>query len=170
MSEKNEEILEEVETEVTEEVEDTRSEIEIAQDELSAKNDAYLRLMAEYDNFRKRTVKEKDVIRKDSVAYACQNMLPVYDTLTLAVSQMEDDSPHKKGMELTLKQLSDAFEKLGIEPILDDVGTVFDANSHNAVMHIEDDSLGANVIAETFQKGFKIGDKVIRHSTVKVAN
>ena len=170
-----EEIVDQVETtetaeptEVVEEVE--KSEVDLLKEEISSKNDAFLRLMAEYDNFRKRTIKEKDSIRRDSLSIACETMLPVYDTLCVAVSQIEEESPHKKGVELTLKQLEDAFSKLSIERIEDSVGTAFDANLHNAVMHVEDENLEANVISETFQKGFKIGDKVIRYSTVKVAN
>ncbi|MFI3114642.1 MAG: nucleotide exchange factor GrpE [Clostridia bacterium] len=165
--EKTEEVLDE--TVENEEVE-ILSETEILQKELDAKHDALLRVTAEYDNFRKRSVKERDLTFKSAVAHSAEAMLPVYDTLASALSQIDDDNPHKKGFELTFKQLEDAFTKLGISPIDDTVGTAFNANLHNAVMHVDDTSLGENVIAETFQKGFMIADKVIRHSTVKVAN
>ena len=167
------EILEELE--ITDENAETEvlevlSESEILKQEIDAKQDAFLRLTAEYDNFRKRSVKERDMTFKSAVAFSAEAMLPVYDTLETALAQIEDENPHKKGLELTLKQLNEGFAKLGITPIGDEAGTTFDANLHNAVMHIDDDNLCDNVIAETFQKGFKIGDKVIRHSTVKVAN
>ncbi|MFI3226351.1 MAG: nucleotide exchange factor GrpE [Clostridia bacterium] len=163
------EVNETVEAEVIEEVE-VLSETEVLQNEITAKQDAFLRLTAEYDNFRKRSAKERDLTFKSAVSFSAEAMLPVYDTLSSALNQIEDESPHKKGFELTLKQLEDAFTKLGISHIDDNVGTTFDANLHNAVMHVEDADLGENVIAETFQKGFKIGDKVVRHSMVKVAN
>ncbi len=151
-------------------LEENLSELELLQKELDAKQDSLLRVTAEYDNFRKRSVKEREATFKTAVSFTAEAMLPVYDTLSNALKQVEEDNPQRKGFELTLKQLEDAFEKVGIVPIEDGVGTAFDANLHNAVMHIDDDSLGENVIAETFQKGFMISDKVVRHSTVKVAN
>ncbi len=160
------EIIEET-AEVAEEI---LSETEVLQKEIDAKHDALLRVTAEYDNFRKRSVKERDLTFKSAVSHSAEAMLPVYDSLASALNQIDESNEHRKGFELTLKQLEDAFEKLGIKHIEDSVGTVFDANLHNAVMHVDDTNLGENVIAETFQKGFMIGDKVIRYSTVKVAN
>lgn len=170
-NEQNEEILENEEV-LEETVEETveLSETDKLKAEIEQKNDLYLRLSAEYDNFRKRSVKERDQTFKTAVSFSAEAMLPVYDTLTMALKQIEEENPHRKGLELTLKQLEDGFTKLGIEAIEDAPNTAFDANLHNAVMHIDDDSFGENVIAETFQKGFKIGDKVIRYSTCKVAN
>ena len=164
---------EEIKSEDTEEIlEDTveLSEVDTLKQELATKQDSLLRITAEYDNFRKRSAKERDMTFKTAVSFSAEAMLPVYDTLATAMSQIDDENPHKKGLELTLKQLDDAFTKLGIAAIDDAIGTAFDANIHNAVMHVDDENLGENVIAETFQKGFKIGDKVIRYSTVKVAN
>lgn len=170
----NEEIIEDLVEETTEETvsepEVELSETEKLQAELDAKQDTYLRLTAEYDNFRKRSIKDRETAFNNAVSFSAEAMLPVYDTLTMAINQAGDDENHKKGLELTLKQLEDGFAKLGIVQIEDAPGTKFDANLHNAVMHIDDDSLEENVIAETFQKGFKIGEKVIRYSTCKVAN
>ncbi len=167
-----EEILENLEEneEETEEVLE-KTEVEILQDEINAKNDSFLRLSAEYDNFRKRSAKEKSESYSNGVSKAVNELLPVYDTLSMALQgEMKEEDPHLKGLELTFKQLCEALKKLGVEEIDSERGTKFDANLHNAVMHLEDDTLGENEIANTFQKGFKIGDKVIRYSTVQVAN
>lgn len=133
-------------------------------------NDSFLRMAAEYDNFRKRSTRERESTYADAVASAVKALLPVYDNLERALAQPTEDAAYKKGVELTQTQLLDALKSLNVTPTEDAPGTVFDPNLHNAVMHIDDEELGENIIAETFQRGFMIGDKVIRHSMVKVAN
>ena len=133
-------------------------------------NERYLRMAAEYDNFRKRSQREREAIHGDAVAYAVGELLATADNLSRALAQPTEDAEYKKGVEMTFQQLMSSFEKLGVTPIEDAPGTPFDPNLHNAVMHIDDGELGENVIAEVFQQGYKMGEKVIRHSMVKVAN
>ena len=140
-----------------------------AVDEASAANERYLRLMAEYDNFRKRSAKERENIYTDVRVDTVTKFLPVYDNLERAMKAETADEAYKKGVEMTFNQLLDVFKKLGVEEI-EAVDKPFDPNFHNAVMHVDDEALGEGVIVEEFQKGFKIGDKVIRFSMVKVAN
>ena len=138
--------------------------------QLSALNDQHLRLMAEYDNYRKRTQKEKESIYQDAKADTVQKFLEVYDNLERAVMQEGDEeNVHKKGMTMIFHQLEGILTKLGVT-VMDPKGEPFDPARHNAVMHIEDESLGENVVAQVFQKGFLLGDKVIRFATVQVAN
>ena len=138
--------------------------------QLSALNDQHLRLMAEYDNYRKRTQKEKESIYQDAKADTIGKFLEVYDNLERAVSQEGDeDNVHKKGMTMIFHELLGILEKLGVT-VVDPVGQPFDPEKHNAVLHIEDENLGENVVSQVFQKGFLLGDKVIRHATVQVAN
>lgn len=172
-NEQNEEIIEEVTEETAPEVteETTTQEAQESEGEKYDKlNDTYLRMLAEYDNFRKRSVKERDGVRSDAIAYTVKAMLSTFDNLERAILQPTEDEAYKKGVELTFTQLNDALKSIGVTIVEDSAGTTFDPNLHNAVMHIEDEELGENVIAETFQHGFMIGDKVIRHSMVKVAN
>ena len=136
---------------------------------VSDASDKYLRLAAEYDNYRKRTTKEKESIWNDAKADAASAFLPVYDNLERALKQETADEAYKKGVEMTMTQLRSVLEKLGITEI-PALGQPFDPTLHNAVMHVEDESLGENTVAEVFQAGFKLGDKVIRFSMVKVAN
>ncbi len=136
--------------------------------ELEALKDRLLRLNAEYDNYRKRTSKEKEGIYDDACEDILKNILPVLDNLERAVSAEGDVDDLKKGIEMTLRQFYDALEKLQVEEISTE--GEFDPNWHNAVMHMEDDNYGTNQVAEVFQKGYKRGDKVIRYSMVKVAN
>ena len=131
--------------------------------------DKYLRLAAEYDNYRKRTAKEKESIWSEAKAQTVAAFLPVFDNLERALKQETADEAYKKGVEMTMKGLQDALTGLGVEQI-PALGETFDPNVHNAVMHIDDEELGENVVAEVFQAGFRIGDKVIRHAMVKVAN
>ena len=138
-------------------------------DLLKAEKDKYLRLYAEYDNFRKRSQKERDALFSSVKSEVILQILPVYDNLERALAITTTDEDFYKGIEMTMNQLKEIFEKLGVKPI-DAVGKKFDANFHNAVMHIEDDKYGENEIVEEFQKGFTLGDKVIRFSMVKVAN
>lgn len=138
------------------------------QEELDATKDTLLRLRAEYDNYRKRTVKEKEGIYSDAYVDVIKEILPIIDNLERAVAADGSLEDLKKGVEMTMKGCQDAFAKLGIEEI--DATGQFDPNFHNAVMHIEDENLDKNVIAEVFQKGYKKEDKIIRHTMVKVAN
>lgn len=133
-------------------------------------NDRFLRMAAEYDNFRKRSRAERDSIHAEAVAYAVKALLTTVDNLSRALAQPTEDTAYKQGIEMTYNQMMDSFQSLGVTEIEAQPGTVFDPNLHNAVMHIEDDTLGENVIAEVFEKGFQLGDKVIRHAMVKVAN
>lgn len=132
-------------------------------------HDQFLRLAAEYDNFRKRTQREKDGIYQDAVADTVKKFLPVYDNLERALHHETADEAYKKGVEMTLTELVKILDALGVKPF-GEAGEIFDPQRHNAVMHIEDESLEENVIAEVFQTGFAHGDKVIRFAMVKVAN
>ena len=138
--------------------------------QLATLNDQHLRLAAEYDNYRKRTAKEKESLYRDGKADTIAKFLDVYDNLERAVSQAGDEeNVHKKGMEMIFHQLEDVLEKLGVS-VEDPKGQPFDPAKHNAVMHIEDENLEENIVAQVFQKGFLLGDKVIRHAAVQVAN
>jgi len=136
---------------------------------LAAQEDKYLRLAAEYDNYRKRTAKEKEALWTDVKADTAAAFLPVYDNLERAMNQPTADEAFKKGVEMTMNQLKEVFSKLGIEEI-PALGEQFDSNLHNAVMHIDNEELGENVISQVFQTGFRCGEKVIRFSMVQVAN
>ena len=140
-----------------------------AEQKLAAEHDGYLRLAAEYDNFRKRSQREKDGIYADARAATVEKFLPVYDNLERALSQQTTDEAFKKGVEMTMNQLTGVFEALGVK-VFGAAGEAFDPALHNAVMHCEDEALGENVIAEVFQKGFLLGEKVVRFAMVKVAN
>ncbi|MCI5498223.1 MAG: nucleotide exchange factor GrpE [Clostridiales bacterium] len=142
---------------------------EALQASLREQEDKYLRLLAEYDNYRKRSQKEKENAWTTAKADTAKEFLPVYDNLERALKQETTDEAYAKGVQMIMTQLKTVLEKLGIEEI-PALGETFDPNFHNAVMHMEDDSLGENTVAEVFQTGFKIGDKVIRHAMVKVAN
>lgn len=139
------------------------------EEKYNAKHDSLLRLAAEYDNFRKRTVKEKEASYGNGKADAIVKLLPIYDNLERALNQPTEDAAYKKGVELTMNELVKIFTSLGVE-IFGAPGDSFDPNLHNAVMHTEDESLGENVIAQVFQKGFKVGDKIVRFAMVQVAN
>lgn len=136
---------------------------------LAEKEDQYLRLAAEYDNYRKRTAKEKENAWTEAKAQTVSAFLPVYDNLERALAQQTADEAFKKGVEMTMTQLTGIFEKLGVTAF-GEAGEAFDPTLHNAVMHAEDESAGENVILEVFQKGFRIGEKVVRFAMVKVAN
>ena len=156
-----------VEAPAEEVVESAESALQQQYDEL---NERYLRMAAEYDNFRKRSQRERESVHGDAVAYAVTELLTTADNLSRALAQPTADAEYKKGVELTFTALMTSFEKLGVTPIEDAPGTPFDPNLHNAVMHIDDEALGENVIAEVFQKGYRMGEKIIRYSMVKVAN
>ena len=151
------------------EIDPLLAELEALKDQAAHQEDKYLRLAAEYDNYRRRTTKEKESIWNDAKADAASAFLPVYDNLERALKQETADEAYKKGVEMTMTQLRSVLEKLGITEI-PALGQPFDPALHNAVMHVEDESLGENTVAEVFQAGFKLGDKVIRFSMVKVAN
>ena len=168
MAELEKEITEETVEETTETVEET-VEVNPFEEKYNAERDAHLRLAAEYDNFRKRTVKEKEASYGNGKADAVAKMLPVYDNLERALNQPTEDAAYKKGVEMTMNELVKIFTSLGVE-IFGNVGDEFDPNLHNAVMHIDSEELGEKVIAQVFQKGFKIGDKVVRFAMVQVAN
>lgn len=139
-----------------------------AESEVS-EQERYMRLLAEYDNYRKRSSKERENIYTDVRIDTVTKFLPVYDNLARALSAETSDEAYKKGVEMTFNQLNEVLSKLGVTEI-EAVGSTFDPSLHNAVMHIEDEDYGEGEIIEEFQKGFKIGDKIIRFSMVKVAN
>lgn len=136
---------------------------------LKDQEESYLRLAAEYDNFRRRSIKEKSEAYTSAKADAALKFLPVYDNLERALQQGTEDEAFLKGVEMTMTQLLDVLASLDIKPI-EAVGQPFDPNLHNAVMHIDDDNFGENTIAACFQTGFTMGEKVIRFAMVQVAN
>ena len=167
-------VEEEVETAAnTEEVSDGTSELEtkLAESEkaLAEKDKQYQYLTAEYDNFRRRSAKEKTDAYSSAKADAALAFLPVFDNLQRALAAPCTDAAYAKGVEMTMTQLRQVLEKLGITEI-DALNQPFDPNLHNAVMHVDDDSVGESTVVEVFQSGFKMGDKVIRFAMVKVAN
>ena len=164
--------VEEVTEETVEQtVEETPAEPEVNpfEEKYNAEHDAHLRLAAEYDNFRKRTIKEKEASYGNGKADAVAKMLPIYDNLERALNQETSDAAYKKGVEMTMTELVKIFTALGVE-IFGNVGDAFDPNLHNAVMHVENEELAENTVSAVFQKGFKIGDKVVRFAMVQVAN
>lgn len=137
--------------------------------EMAALNDKYLRLCAEYDNFRRRSQKEKDNLYGDVKADTLLKFLPVYDNLLRALSTPTEDEAYRRGVEMIMNQFNSTMEKLGVTRI-ESLGEKFDPELHNAVMHVEDEEKGENEIVEVFQEGFRLGEKVIRFAMVKVAN
>ena len=135
----------------------------------AALNDKYLRICAEYDNFRRRSQKEKDGLYGEVKANTVLQFLPVYDNLERALKQGTEDEAYRKGVEMIMTQFANTLEKLGVKKI-ESLGQTFDPKLHNAVMHVDDESQGENVIVDVFQEGFMLGDKVIRFAMVKVAN
>ena len=145
------------------------AEKEALEKDKAALNDKYLRICAEYDNFRRRSQKEKDNLYGDIKADTVQKFLPVYDNLERALKQGTEDEAYRKGVEMIMTQFTGTLEKLGVTAI-ESLGQTFDPSLHNAVMHVDDETKGENEIVEVFQQGFKLGDKVIRFAMVKVAN
>ena len=144
--------------------------MELAAKQLDSVKDQFVRLTAEYDNYRKRTTKEKDNIYQDAKADTVKAFLDVYDNLErAAAAEGGEDSPHKKGLEMIFAQYKEILKKLGVEEI-SAKGQPFDPEKHNAVMHIDDENFGENEVAQVFQAGFQMGDKVIRYAIVQVAN
>ena len=162
----------EQETKVDETVEETvvldKSEEKINELELrcAEATDKYLRIVAEYDNFRKRTLKERDSIYQDAYLDAVKQLLPVVDNVERALEYANDEGT-KKGMELIIASVHQTLEKMGVKEI---ETKTFDPNVHNAVMHVDDESFGENEIVEVFQKGYILGERVVRYAMVKVAN
>ena len=138
-------------------------------EELKGANDRYLRLLAEYDNYRKRSQKEKDSLYADIKSDTVAKFLPVYDNLVRALAQNTEDEAYRRGVEMIMTQFNTTLEKLGATKI-ECLGQKFDPSLHNAVMHVEDEEKGENEIVEVFQEGFMMGEKVIRFAMVKVAN
>lgn len=144
-------------------------QMELAAKQLESVKDQFTRLTAEYDNYRKRTTKEKENIYADAKLDTVKPFLEVADNLDRAVSQFEEGDPHRQGMEMICKQFTAVLEKLGVTEI-PALGQPFDPGKHNAVMHIDDENFGENIVAEVFQKGYQMGEKVVRFAMVKVAN
>ena len=143
---------------------------ELAAKQLEAAKDQYARLAAEYDNYRKRTTKEKETIYQDAKLDTIKAFLAVYDNLERAMAtEGDEDSPHKKGLEMIFNQYKKILEDQGVTEI-EAKGQTFDPNRHNAVMHIEDEQYGESEVVQVFQAGFMLGDKVLRYAIVQVAN
>ena len=139
------------------------------EEKYNAEHDSYLRLAADYDNYRKRTAKEKEQSYSNGKADTILKLLPIYDNLERAMSQDTEDAAYKKGVEMTMTELVKIFTGLGVE-IFGEAGEHFDPSLHNAVMHTEDDRVGESTITQVFQKGFKLGEKIVRFAMVQVAN
>ena len=157
------------EAQVQEAAQEAAPEVNPWEEKYNAEHDAHLRLAADYDNFRKRTVKEKEQSYGNGKADAIEKLLPVYDNLERALQQPTEDAAYKKGVEMTMTQLVGIFSGMGVE-IFGEKGDTFDPNLHNAVMHTEEEGTPENTITQVFQRGFKLGDKVIRFAMVQVAN
>lgn len=146
-------------------------ELEQKNEALAAADDKYLRLLAEYDNYRRRSREEKDAVYSEAVSDAVRELLPLFDNLELASKYTADDAEGEaaKGVNMILSSVPGILEKLNVSAF-GETGDPFDPNLHNAVMHVEDESLGEGVITDVFQKGYRHGDRVIRFAMVKVAN
>lgn len=145
-------------------------QMELAAKQLESVKDQFVRLTAEYENYRKRTAKEKDGLYQDARADTIREFLAVYDNLERAcAAEGDDDSPHKKGLVMIFHQYQEILKKLGVEEIAA-LGQTFDPETMNAVMHVDDENFGENTVAQVFQAGFRLGDKVVRHAIVQVAN
>lgn len=171
MAEKEKQEIENEEVNTAEEKQcnETEEKIEQLEKELAASKDAHIRTLAEYDNYRKRTLKEKEGTYTDAKAMCMTELLPVLDNFERALSVESADTEYKKGVEMIYTSLCETLKKLGVEAF-GEAGEQFDPNFHNGVMHIEDENLGENVIAQVFSKGYKIGEKVLRPAMVQVAN
>ena len=166
---KNQEQQEEEILEQTPETVDQAPAADPWEEKYNAERDAHIRLAADYDNFRKRTQKEKEQTYANGKADAVEKLLPVYDNLERALNQPTEDEAYKKGVEMTMNQLVSIFNSLGVE-IFGQKGETFDPNIHNAVMHVEEEGAPENTITQVFQKGFKLGEKIVRFAMVQVAN
>ena len=159
---------EKVEVEAAQEPEKA-PEVNPFEEKYNAEHDSYLRLAADYDNYRKRTAKEKEQSYSNGKADTILKLLPIYDNLERAMNQDTEDAAYKKGVEMTMTELVKIFTGLGVE-IFGEAGEHFDPSLHNAVMHTEDDRVGESTVTQVFQKGFKLGEKIVRFAMVQVAN
>lgn len=169
---KEEQAVQEPEQEdgVQKELAEAREKLKEAEDQLAKQKELLLRTAAEYDNYRKRTAREKESVYSDATADAVLEFLPVADNLERALEQKDCSAEDlRKGVEMVQKQMQDALKKLGISEMGKE-GEPFDPAMHSAVAHVDDENAGENTIAKVFQKGYKIGDKVVRHAMVQVAN
>ena len=149
--------------------EEKPSELDTVKEQLAKEHDGYLRLAAEYDNYRKRTTKEKENVYADAKADTVKEFLGVLDNLERGLAQFAEGDPHRQGMELICRQFLAVLEKLGVTRI-EAQGQPFDPQKHDAVMHVEDENVGENTVVEVLQQGYQLGDKVLRFAMVKVAN
>lgn len=161
----------ETETSNTSEIEEqvSKKEFDAKNAECEELRDRFMRTVAEYDNFRKRTARERETLYSDAANTTIAEFLSVYDNLERALETKTEDEAYFKGVEMIFAGLCETFNKLGVETI-NPINETFDPQLHNAVMHVDDEQLGENIVAEVFQKGFKRSDRVIRHAIVKVAN
>lgn len=166
---KNQEQEETVQETAQQPEEQVAPEVNPWEEKYNAEHDSYLRLAADYDNYRKRTMKEKELSYTNGKSDAVAKMLPVYDNLERALQQDTQDAAFKKGVEMTMNELVKIFTALGVE-IYGKPGDLFDPNLHNAVMHTEEEGVEESTVTQVFQKGFKIGDKIVRYAMVQVAN
>ena len=173
MSQKEHENQQEKEIEQTaEEICTEENPITILEEKLANSEEKYLRIAAEYDNYKRRTIREKEAIYSDAVAYTIKEILPILDSLDMAANAAKDageDTSVAEGISMIANMTAAALTKLGVDAI-ETKDVEFDANLHDAVMHIDDDAYGINMVVEELCKGYRYGDKVIRHSMVKVAN
>ena len=171
MSEKDIKDAENISPEETneQEAEAVAETVSAAEEELAELRDRYLRLMAEFDNYRKRTAKERETLFEMAKADTVEAFLPVFDNLERAINQPTSDEAYKRGVEMIMQQFVESLGKLGVSEI-EAEGAAFDPEKHNAVLHTEDENLGENMVAEVFGKGFELNGRVIRHAVVKVAN
>ena len=169
MAKKEKQKQEPVTEEVVEEVVEETPEVNPFEEKYNIEHDAHLRLAAEYDNFRKRTIKEKEQSFLNGRADAVEKLLPVYDNLLRAMQQETQDAAYKKGVEMTMSELVKILNGLGVE-IFGAEGDLFDPNLHNAIMHTDDESVPENTITQVFQQGFRMGEKIVRFAMVQVAN
>ena len=166
---KQEEQVEEILEEQVEETVETPSETDSLKEQLSQLNEKYVRMLAEYDNFRKRSQKEKDAIYPRATADTVEKFLPIIDNFERAMSAPCADETFKKGMDMIFQSFMNTLKSLNVE-MIGEAGETFDPQLHNAVMHIEDDKYGENEIVMVLQKGYRIGDRVVRYAMVQVAN
>ena len=166
---KPEEQVEEILKEQVEETAETPSETDSLKEQLSQLNEKYVRMLAEYDNFRKRSQKEKDAIYPRATADTVEKFLPIIDNFERAMSAPCADETFKKGMDMIFQSFMNTLKSLNVE-MIGEAGETFDPQLHNAVMHIEDDKYGENEIVMVLQKGYRIGDRVVRYAMVQVAN
>lgn len=166
---KETEEVKETEEKEQEQAKDEEGPLEKLERELSEQKEKYLRLMAEYDNFRKRSAKERLDLTSSAKGDTLSEILPVFDNFERALNAETTDESYKQGVSMIFKQMGDVLNKLGVE-VIDPTGQEFDPNVANAVNQIQDENYGENVVAQTFQKGYKIGGKVIRYAMVVVAN